>query len=268
MRKSPPTHASTLASLCVLVTRPEEQARALIADIEQRGGLAVFAPMILIQRQTDSPTLRAARQRLPHYAAVIFVSRNAADFGIEMLNAPPHSLAHCEVYAVGGGSAERLLALGVARVHTPRGEFNSEGLLKMPGLSAREIGGKNVLVVRGGGGRELLAQTLRGRGAVVDYCEVYTRSAPHEPLASVLKAHAVTTLDVGLITSTEALTNLADQIEQEKLDRLYDLPLLVAGTRTAEEVERLGFTVPPVVVHAPGDANLVAALERWALDGQ
>ena len=268
MHTSPAIDSGSLASVSVLVTRPEEQAHGLVLAIEQRGGVAVFAPMIVIQRQTDDATLNAARQRLPDYAAVIFVSRNAADFGIDALNSPPHSLAHCEVYAVGGGSAERLLALGVKQVHTPKGEFNSEGLLRMPGLSAHQIGGQKVLIVRGSGGRELLAQTLRTRGASVDYCEVYTRSTPHEPLANVLKAHGVTLPDVGVITSLEALINLAAQIEQEKLDRLYDLPLVVTGARTATEVERLGFTVPPVVVETPGDASLVAALERWVLDGE
>ena len=74
--------------------------------------------------------------------------------------------------------------------------------------------------------------------------------------------------DVGLITSLESLSNLAAQIDAEQLDRLYDVPLLVAGARTALEVERLGFTQPPIVVDNPGDNSLLNALERWVQDGR
>jgi uroporphyrinogen-III synthase len=84
----------------------------------------------------------------------------------------------------------------------------------------------------------------------------------------VLKACNVNLPDVGIITSPEALTNLADKIDQEKLDLLYDVPLLVAGARTAQAVERLGFTTSPVVVDNPGDQSIVEALERWVVDEQ
>jgi uroporphyrinogen-III synthase len=150
----------------------------------------------------------------------------------------------------------------------PKGEFSSEGLLKMPGLSAHEIEGKRILIIRGAGGRELLAQSLQQRGATVDYCEVYERVVPEAPLGKVLRAHHITAPDIAIITSPEALTNLAAKIDSEGLDVLYDVPLMVAGGRTAQEVERLGFTMDPVVVDNPGDQCVVDALLRWAADEQ
>ncbi len=258
----------TLDGYAILVTRPEEQAGPLIAEIERRGGQVVFAPMIVIRPKRDDAKAAALVRRLPEFHSVIFVSKNAAEFGVELIRAERQSLDHCQVYAVGVGSAGRLRDLGVEHVHTPHGEFTSEGLLKLPGLSAHEIDGKKVLIIRGAGGRDLLAQTLGHRGATVEYCEVYERTLPSEPLSAVLKASNVNLPDVGIITSPEALTNLADKIDQEQLDLLYDVPLLVAGARTAQAVERLGFTTPPVVVDNPGDQSIVEALERWVVDEQ
>lgn len=258
----------SLEGYAVLVTRPEEQAGPLIAEIERRGGQVVFAPMIVIRQKRNDPKSIAVIKRLPEFHSVIFVSKNAVDFGIELIRAQKQSLDHCQVYAVGVGSASRLRELGVMQVHTPHAEFTSEGLLKLPGLSSHQIDDEKVLIMRGAGGRELLAQTLAHRGARVEYCEVYERTIPTEPLSVALKACQVNVPDVGIITSLEALTNLADKIDQEKLDLLYDVPLLVAGARTAQEVERLGFTMDPVVVDNPGDQSIVDALERWVLDEQ
>jgi uroporphyrinogen-III synthase len=258
----------TLEGYSILVTRPEEQAGPLIAEIERRGGQVVFAPMIVIRPRRDDARAVDLIRRLPAFHSVIFISKNAADFGLQMMREEGLTLDHCRVYAVGVGTAGRLRELGVTEVVTPHGEFTSEGLLKLPGLSSHEIDGKTVLIVRGAGGRELLAQTLAHRGATVEYCEVYERTLPEEPLSTVLAACDLGVPDVGIITSPEALTNLAEKIDQENLDLLYDVPLLVVGSRTAQAVERLGFTTPPVVVDNPGDQSIVEALERWVVDEQ
>jgi uroporphyrinogen-III synthase len=268
MNDSQPPDSRSLEGYSVLVTRPEEQAQSLIAAIRARGGQAIFAPMIVITPRLDEPAPRDLVRRLADYQIVIFLSRNAAEFGVRLIAAERQTLAHCEVYAVGAGSGAQLATLGVSKVIMPRNDFTSEGLLKLPGLAAGEVNGKRVLLVRGVGGRELLGQKLQQRGASVDFCEVYTRSAPSTPLSEILRAHQVRQPDLGLITSLESLNNLAAQIDAEKLDRLYDVPLLVAGARTALEVARLGFTQPPTVVDNPGDSSLLNALERWVQDGR
>lgn len=259
--------AQPLEGYAVMVTRPEEQAQSLIGEIEQRGGQVVFAPMIAI-RPTDAADAKALVKAIDSYDAVIFISKNAADHGLRLIREAKKALTHQAVFAVGVGTAGRLRELGVKEVHTPKSEFSSEGLLKVPGLSAHEIDGKRVLIMRGAGGRELLAQALQQRGALVDYCEVYERVVPTTRLTDVLRKSKVTAPDIAIITSPEALTNLAEKIDQEGLDVMYDVPLMVAGGRTAQEVERLGFTLEPVMVDNPGDRSIVEALVRWASNEQ
>ncbi|MBM4226846.1 MAG: uroporphyrinogen-III synthase [Gammaproteobacteria bacterium] len=256
-----------LEGYMVMVTRPEEQAHGLIDAIKARGGRVVFAPMIAIEPVASSDVQQALAS-LDTYDAIIFISRNAAEIGLRQIAAAGARLTRQSVFAVGVGTASRLHELGIAEVHAPRSEFSSEGLLKLLGLSAHEINGKRVLIVRGVGGRELLAHALQQRGALVDYCEVYERRVPSALLGSVLKAHGVSVPDIVVVTSPEALTNLADKIDQEGLQNMFDVPIMVAGHRAAQEVDRLGFSLEPVVVENPGDASVVEALVVWANNGQ
>lgn len=256
-----------LEGCAVMVTRPQEQAANLIGEIEKRGGTVVHAPMIVIQ-PVATPAAARALEALDSYHVVIFISRNAAEHGLRRIKEAKKALRAQTVYAVGVGTAARLRELGIRTVLAPKSEFSSEGLLKMPGLSAAEISGRRVLIIRGVGGRELLSQSLQSRGAEVDYCEVYERVVPSTRLTDVLKKCGVAAPDIAIITSPEALTNLAEKIDQEGLDIMYDVPLMVAGERTAQEVERLGFTLEPVMVDNPGDRSIIEALVRWACDEQ
>ena len=132
---------SLLEGFAVLVTRPEGQASGLVHAIRRRGGEPIAAPMLVIQSRADDPAAIAAIDRLPDFHAVIFVSRNAAEEGMKLIRARGQSLDGHAVYAVGPGTGASLKALGIANVLSPPNEFTSEGLLKLPGLAARETTG-------------------------------------------------------------------------------------------------------------------------------
>ena len=77
---------------------------------------------------------------------------------------------------VGGaacGGRARAAAGGAGR---RRAAFDSEALWAR--LSGRHWAGRSVLVVRGEDGRDWLAETLRERGAAVDFVAAYRRAAP------------------------------------------------------------------------------------------
>jgi uroporphyrinogen-III synthase len=80
-----------------------------------------------------------------------------------------------QVFAVGPGTARALQAHGLDSIITPDGQ-DSEALLALPQLA--DVAGKRVVIVRGVGGRALLADTLRARGAQVDFMECYRRMRP------------------------------------------------------------------------------------------
>jgi len=144
--------------------------------------------------------------------------------------------------------------------------FTSDGLLELGALQEASIRGIKILIFRGAGGREQLGQTLRARGASVDYCEVYERTMPSLCIADTLARAAITMPNIGVVTSLHALRNFALKIGEEGLDELYRMPLLVVGRRIAVEVAKLGFTQQPVLVDNPSDSTIINTLTGWVTD--
>ena len=257
---------TSLEGYAILVTRPEEQARSLNARISDAGGTPLSAPMVSILPVDDPSKPEACVQDMTADDIVIFVSRNSVSYGLPMLESAGRELAGHSVFAVGVGTAATLEQHGVTGVITPKAEFSSEGLLKLEGLQAREVEGRRVTIFRGEGGREHLGETLLARRAEVNYCEVYHRGHPNVVISDVLQAHDVKLPDAGIVTSVEALQNLATCIESEQIERLFDMALFVVGPRIAAEVEGQGFTNPAIIVDNATDDKILHALERWVLD--
>lgn len=256
----------SLDGISVLVTRPAEQAENLARAIENAGGVAIRAPMIVIAGLADPAAANAIAARIDEFDAAIFVSRNAVEFGLALLPPASRTLAKMPVFAVGLGTAAALKAAGVKHALTPASEFSSEGLLRLDGLSEAKVKGKRIIIFRGVGGREYLAKTLERRHAQVTYLECYERRKPPIVLAQTLKKNAVKVPDIGLATSIEVLDNLVEKIEAEGIDHLFDMQMLVVGSRVGQEVESLGFTQRPLVVENPSDESILKRLAHWAND--
>ncbi len=201
----------------VLVTRPQPQADAWVARLRGRGVDAVALPLLGIAPAADPAPVDAAWRALGGSAPpalVVFVSPNAvgAFFDRRPLGAawPAASVAA----APGPGTAAALAERGVpeAAIVQPAADaaqFDSEALWAR--LAGRPWGGARVLVVRGDGGRDWLADTLRAAGADVGFVQAYRRGAP------VLGAEARRVLDAAvaepgvhlwLFSSSEAVGHL------------------------------------------------------------
>ncbi len=71
---------------------------------------------------------------------------------------------------------------GFAEVIAPQDGFDSEAVIALPEFAADAVRGRKVLIFRGDGGRELLADTLRERGASVEYVTCYRRYLSRWPI--------------------------------------------------------------------------------------
>ncbi|OZA22897.1 MAG: uroporphyrinogen-III synthase, partial [Hydrogenophilales bacterium 17-61-9] len=152
-----------LAGRTVLVTRPQQQAAALSQAIRAAGGEVFDFPALVIEA-IPPDALRASLAWLKDADIAIFISPNAARFGMTAIQAAGGVRGSTEVFAVGPGTTRALRNLGVAQVITPQGQ-DSEALLALPQL--QHVAGKRVVIVRGVGGRALLSDSLRARGADV-----------------------------------------------------------------------------------------------------
>jgi uroporphyrinogen-III synthase len=249
-----------LTGIGVLVTRPEHQAHHLCQLIEAEGGAAVRYPALVIKPRPDRAAVRAAIGPADRFDLVIFISANAVRYGADFLD----QRRDVPVAAVGQATAAALNAAGYRVSLMPAEGADSESLLAMPELA--HMVGQRVLIVRGSGGRELLADVLTERGAQVQYAEVYTREPARpsaELQAEVEQIWRQGGLHVYAATSVELLEALV-AIVTPRCRGLMDTTALVTGSRrVAEAATRLGLGSPIVLADSPDDAALTGALIRW-----
>lgn len=251
-----------LAGKRILVTRPAQQADALVQALEARAALAVRFPVLAIAAAADPRPLEAVAACLDEFDYAVFVSPNAAEKALTVLTAQRPWPARLQAVAMGQTSARTIARYGVASVITPEGDrYDSEALLERPEFAPAAIRGRRVVIFRGDGGRELLGETLAARGARVTHVTCYRRGRPDidpAPLRALLAEQA---LDALTVTSSEGLRHLVAMVGTAHEAALKRLPLFVSHARIAAEARRLGFARP--FVTPPGDAGLVQGLEEY-----
>ncbi len=251
-----PLARGPLSGIGVLVTRPARQAASFAARIAALGAQPVIFPAIAILPPVDPAPLARAHAALDRYDIAVFVSANAAEFGVPPAGRWPARLV---ALAPGPGTAEALGALGVPQVEIPATTFDSEGLLALPVLS--DVGARRIVIFRGDGGREFLADALRARGASVEIVPCYRR-APPARVDGLDEAFRAGRIAVVTVTSSEGLDNLWSRADARTRDAWRACPTLVPHPRIAAHARELGLAV---VETGGGDAGLVAGLLAWAL---
>ena len=243
-----------LSGAGVIVTRPARQAGAFALKLGALGARPIIFPAIVILPPDDTAALAGAHARLAQCHAAIFVSANAAEFGVPQGGWPIGVAA----FAPGPGSASALTDLGVPDVAFPPARHDSEGLLALSALA--DVAGKRIVIFRGDGGRDVLGEGLRARGALVDYVACYRRAAPTagaDGLAEVLRrreAHALT------LTSSEGVANLCNALDGTSVGLLQRLPAFAPHPRIAAHARELGLDA---IETASGDAGIIAGLLQW-----
>jgi len=243
-----------LTGLRVLVSRPAQQAGPLMAHLEAAGAIPWLFPLLEIVPIT-SVELQHHLKQLELYDLAIFISPSAVQYGVEAVTAHQSWPTSVTLATVGTGSAHEL-ELRLQRIPDilPASGNDSEALLAEPAM--QHVAGKRIVIFRGRGGREQLANTLRARGAEVDYAEVYERRRPNVdpgPLNEAIRSH---TLDVIVISSSEALDNLLAMVEPACLSALYQIHMLVIHPRQAEHVRQHGFIHEPILAQ-DGSVNAI-----------
>jgi uroporphyrinogen III methyltransferase/synthase len=268
---------ASVKRVTVVVTRPLGQSAGLLALLAAAGFEPLEFPLIDIGPVADAAPLRAALDELyapePHgYALVVFVSPNAIDqtFGA-LASAWPVNLP---IGVVGPGSVAALARQGVAApvytVISPAAEvdarYDSEALHAAidAHFGADGLRDKRVLIVRGDGGREWLAERLTEAGAKVEKVAAYRRIVPEPSMRKWERVHELLAgvPHAWLLTSSEGVRNL-DELAREHLtadetERLKLAPLVAPHPRIAEAARQAGFD--RITVSGAGDERIVQAL--------
>lgn len=256
-----------LAGIRALVTRPAGQAPALVQAIRAAGGVAVGFPLLeivplAIDDHAERATLAAVLNALDEFALAIFASHNAVQALFDELQRTGSRLPSAlRCLAVGAATALRLHEAGIACVGG-EATMDSEELLARPELTA--VAGQRIVIFRGVGGREHLADELTARGASVTRCALYRRRAP---ASSPAQLHAVLTrecINTVLLSSGEGLANLLALLGRSAAGTIgSQFAVVTPGERVASLARSAGFATVHAATNAT-DAAMLALLQAVA----
>nr|WP_318384911.1 uroporphyrinogen-III synthase [uncultured Enterobacter sp.] len=244
--------------MSILVTRPSPAGEELVSRLCAQGKVAWSFPLIEFTPGRELASLPDMLGALSANDLVFILSQHAVAFAQAHLRqhgarwpVAPH------YFAIGRTTALALHTVSGVDVRYPSDREISEVLLQLPEL--QNIAGKRAIILRGNGGRELLAETLASRGATVSFCECYQRSAKfYDGAEEAMRWHSrgVTTL---VVTSGEMLQQLFSLIPAWYRENwLLRCRLVVVSERLAHLARDLGWQDILVADNADNDALLRA----------
>jgi len=255
-----------LAGRTVVVTRPREQAASLGEPLEALGAAVLLVPTIRIVPRPLDDDVAAALRELGAYQLVVFTSANAVRVfagylarGTEVGVMPAGPV----VAAVGPATAAALERHGLA-CHLVPDEYVAEGLADaLEGTDAAAAGAR-VLIPCARDARDVLPETLRARGAVVDVLHIYDTVAVEELAEPAERMEAA---DYITFTSASTVTRFAGLLEaaaeagagRPLAERLAGARLCSIGPITSAAMRELGLEVA-VEARDYTAAGLVAAI--------
>jgi len=246
---------ASLSGGVVVVTRPTEQARALTNMVRQHGGTPLPFPLLDIVPLQDYRQFDACLHQVDRTDWAIFISTNAVQQGMSrLLQQHPVLPPQLRFAAIGTNTATELQKFGVRDVLTPLNRFDSEHLLALPEMQA--VSGQQIMIFRGVGGRELMAESLRARGAEVTFAECYRRINPQQDAGDLPRLWQNKQLYALVVTSSEALRNLLELAGTAAW--LRDVLICVNHPRIGELAQQHGLKV--AVANEPGDEGMLNCL--------
>ena len=244
----------------VLLTRPAEESLALAATLSAAGVFSSSLPLLDIEALPVTAEQQAVFRDLGRYCAVIVVSKPAARLAVQQLDQPWPQLPW---FSVGAATAQVLADHGLT-VHYPPSGDDSEALLALPALrEAIARPDARVLILRGEGGRELLAERLREQGASVEYLELYRRFLPAYDPGALMQRIQLERLNGVVVSSGQGFLHL-QALAGEDWPEVAQLPLFVPSPRVCEMARAAG-AEKVVDCRGASAAALLVALRSCAL---
>ncbi|HEX9093344.1 MAG TPA: uroporphyrinogen-III synthase [Coriobacteriia bacterium] len=233
--------AGPLSGLAVVVTRSRAQAAELADLLTAQGAEVLEFPTIRTVDPDDWRPADDAIGRLASYDWIVFTSANGVRAFVARLahhGIGPEGLRDALLAAVGPATAATLAKHGIDAAFVPD-EHRAEGVID--GFARRGVGaGSRVLVPRALEAREVLPETLRAQGAVVDVVPVY-RTVRGEGAPDVLERLRSGTVDILTFTSASTARNFVSLAEGiERATALEGVLIASIGPVTSEALRSLG----------------------------
>jgi len=244
----------------VLVTRTRTQASAMVRRLAREGAEPIEFPAIEVNASPSSATAAAvAGLAKGAYDWAILTSINGVDELFTALTRAGYDsrvFGGVRVAAIGPVTANALVGRGI-RADVVPSEYVAESLLAVMGEHPLE--GARILLARAEGGRSVLPEGLRARGATVDDVPLYVsrRPAAVDPaVVALLEAGAV---DIATFSASSTVRGCLELLDG-RVDLLARPLVACIGPVTAATAEELGLRVD-VVSEEHTIPGLVSALK-------
>ena len=271
-----------MSTKTIIVTRPSGQARQLIEvltnSIEQSGVAkrslpeVISLPLLTIVPKADDHLADHIATTLKDTDLAIFVSPNAIECVMRLLERDWQEFSKkiIPIGVMGGSSKFALQNHGIGQENNPtpilipknNEEWDSEGLWRELQNLGWDWKIKKVVIFKGEGGRDWLAETLVKEGAIVEAISTYTRI----PLDLDNPAwHTIHEMDFSkslwLLTSSEAVRYLGQVVKDQFPQGLQTASALCSHHNIADAAEAIGFG--EVFTSEPGDEALIKTSLAW-----
>ena len=246
---------------CVMVTRPVEQADALVHALSELGAEVLVQPAIKIGPPPQWELVDAMLDILDDYDWIVFSSANGVRAVAERLLATGRDMrafGKARIAAIGPGTEEELNHFHLRADRVPN-EFRAEALA---GSLAGEAAGKRFLLVRASRGREVLSESLREAGGNVVQVVVYASNDVALPSAENLAAIEAGRVDWITVTSSAIARSLVSLFGE----KLNSCRLVSISPVTSETLKKCGFQ-PTVEAVEQTMAGVVSAMVDYETRG-
>lgn len=226
--------------MAVLVTRPDERGKQLVEMLNQAGVVALHLPLFTLEAGAELIELSTRLNQLNSGDYVFAVSKSAVDFADKTLKETGfHWREDLHFFTVGARTAQHFSCQSERTVHYPITTENSEGLLALPMM--QHLQGKQILILRGNGGRDFFREQAELRGATVNYVECYRREPivyNVEEQTDICKRSGVQTI---VATSLDIVQSLLDFVPESEQNWLKSCTLVTVSSRIAEVAHQAGW---------------------------
>ena len=238
----------------VLLTRQSRFLGNMATILETLDYLPVAIETLAVEPISDK-TVTALLKDLERFTDLVFVSRNAVEFGMTILEQQQISIPKStQVLAVGAETAKQLYKHGVDAFFPDQGS-GADALLGVAQLA--NLQNRKILIVRGTHGLVWPAEEMRKRGAIVEHANVYSQDMPDDGadrFKELLENHQ--RIEGVFLHSAQSATNFM-QLVRKDIERFADTVLVVGSERIAEVVKTLGWRSEIRVAQSPSNKHMM-----------
>ena len=271
-----------MSTKTIIVTRPAGQARQLIevltraieaSGVGKRSLPEILSlPLLTIVPKSDGHLADHIATTLSDADLAIFVSPNAIESVMRLLERDWQDFSKkiIPIGVMGGSSHLALRNHGVGSEDNPtpiiipgnNENWDSEGLWKELQSLKWNWQGKKVVIFKGEGGRDWLADTLKKAGATVEAISTYTRVPLdiNNPAWQLVREMDLSK-SLWLLTSSEAVRYLGEVMKDQFTQNLNVASALCPHHNIADAAEMIGFG--EVFTSEPGDEALIKSTLAW-----